>query len=191
MDQVSTDDAKQDGVDSRRSLMRTAARSRRKVPSPVPDHFQTPAWLERSFVLPLTKPEQTDVPEPRPHRDAIPLQSRSGVSAPRDGAEPGGTAEMSAEGTPSGDLDPPAPAFVRPPSDDIDFRTVIRRADLGRSALRTAWVSTGVAGLALIAFLLTDVPAFAGLAAVCAVVAVGAAVVRLRMTRAPVPRVNR
>jgi hypothetical protein len=98
---------------------------------------------------------------------------------------------MSAEDNQAGDLSSPAPAFVRPPSDDIDFGTVIRRADRSRSALRTAWVSTSVAGLVLIAFLLTTVPALAVLAAVCAVVAVGATVVRMRLMRAPVPRMNR
>ena len=98
---------------------------------------------------------------------------------------------MSAQSSPAGDLHSPAPAFVRPPSDDIDFSTVIRRADRSRSALRTAWVSTGVAGLVLIVFLLTAVPAIAVLAAVCAVVAVSATVVRMRLMRAPVPRVNR
>jgi hypothetical protein len=193
MDQVWTDDATHEGVDSRRSLMRTVARSRRKVAAPTPEHFQTPAWLERSFVLPLTKPEQTDLPEPRPHHDPIPQQSmpRAELSTARVGAEGVGTPEMSAENNQAGDLPLPAPAFVRPPSDDIDFGTVIRRADRSRSALRTAWASTGVAGLVLIAFLLTTVPALAVIAAVSAMVAVGATVVRMRLMRAPVPRVNR
>ena len=120
MDQLSTDDARHDNVSSRRSSMRSAARSRRRTIPTVPDHFKTPAWLERSFVLPLTKPEQTDVPEPRPHRDPIPQQA----SARR----------MSAQSSPAGNPGSPAPAFVRPPSDEIDFGTVIRRADLSRSA---------------------------------------------------------
>ena len=193
MDQVWTDDATRESVDSRRSFMRTAARSRRKVAATTPEHFQTPAWLDRSFVLPLTKPEQTDLPEPRPHHDAIPQQSmpQAELSTHRTGAEAVGTPGMSAEDNQTGDLPSPAPAFVRPPSDDIDFGTVIRRADRSRSALRTAWASTGVAGLVLIAFLLTTVPALAVIAAVSAMVAVGATVVRMRLMRAPVPRVNR
>ena len=97
---------------------------------------------------------------------------------------------MSGRNTPTGDVDS-APAFVRPPSDDIDFSIVIRRADRSRAALRTAWLSTGVAGLVLIAFLLTAVPAVAVLAALSAVVAVSATVVRMRLMRAPVPRVHR
>jgi len=43
----------------------------------------------------------------------------------------------------------------------------------------------------LIAFLLTTVPALAVIAAVSAMVAVGATVVRMRLMRVPVPRVNR
>ena len=97
---------------------------------------------------------------------------------------------MSAQSTPAGDLHR-EPAFVRPPSDDIDFSAVIRRADRSRAALRTAWLATGVAGLLLILFLLTSVPAIAALAAACAVVSVSATVVRLRLARAPVPRVGR
>ncbi len=177
MDQVSTDDATHDSVGLRRSRMRSAARSRRAVASTVPDHFRTPAWLERSFVLPLTKPEQTDVPVPRSQHGPIPQQA--------------GRQQMSTYDSPAGNMSSGEPAFVRPPSDDIDFSTVIRRADLSRSALRTAWVSTGLAGLVLIVFLLTELPAIAAAAAVCAVVAVCATVVRIRLMRAPVPRVNR
>ena len=177
MDQLSRDDARHDSVSSRRSSMRSVARSRRGVTSTLPDAFRTPAWLERSFVLPLTKPEQADAPGPRSHHDPIPQQAD-----PR---------QMSTQSSPAGNPGSPTPAFVRPPSDEIDFSTVIRRADLSRAALRTAWVSTGVAGLVLIAFLLTALPAVAAVAAVAAVVAVSATVVRIRLTRAPVPRVNR
>ena len=195
MDQVSTGDATSDTVGSRRSRMRSAARSRRKVATTVPDHFQTPAWLDRSFVLPLTKPEPTDVPEPRSHHDPVPHQSsrqqpEPWTPTPPASAEDLGTPQVSDQPSPAGNLQA-SPAFVRPPSDDIDFGAVIRRADRSRSALRTAWVSTSVAGLVLIAFLLTTVPALAVLAAVCAVVAVGATVVRMRLMRAPVPRMNR
>jgi hypothetical protein len=96
---------------------------------------------------------------------------------------------MSTQTTTMSELDSPGPAFVRPPSDEIDFSAVIRRADLSRAALRTAWISMGVAGLVLIAFLLTAVPAIAVLAGLFALVAVSATVVRMRLMRAPVPRV--
>ena len=172
MDHISTDDARRGGVGSRRSRMRSEARSRRQVATTVPDHFRTPVWLERSFVLPLTEPEPLDVPEQRQH--PVPQQQRR--------------QQMSTRGSSAGS---PKPAYVRPPSDDIDFGTVVRRADRSRSALRTAWLSTGLSGLVLIAFLLTTVPAIAVLAAACAVVAVSATVVRMRLMRAPVPRVTR
>ena len=192
MDQVSTGDATRD---TRRSRMRSAARSRRTV---APDGFQTPAWLDRSFVLPLTKPEQNDVPEPRLHQDPFPQQSshrrtrpQPDVTDPRVGGQDVEAPEMSAQSTPASDLDAPTPAFVRPPGDDIDFGAVIRRSDRSRSALRTAWASTALAGLVLIVYLLTTVPAVAVLAALCAAVAVTATVLRMRLMRAPVPRVNR
>ncbi|MET0838031.1 MAG: hypothetical protein ABWY19_04565 [Marmoricola sp.] len=178
MDHFSTDDAAPDSAGSRRSRMRSGARSRRTTASTVPDHFRTPTWLERSFVLPLTEPEPidgvADVPTPRPRQHRVPQQRPQ---------------QMSAQSSP-GDLHRD-PVFVRPPSDDIDFSAVIRRADRSRWALRTAWVSTGVAGVLLILFLLTSVPAIAALAALGAVVSVSATVVRLQLARAPVPRVQR
>lgn len=212
MDQVSTGDETRSSVGSRRSRMRDVARSRRAAAPTVPDHFRTPAWLERSFVLPLTKPESSDVPKPRPHHEPVPQQSQPprAESQPKQPQPPSGPTQPEAEGstpevepddaespamnapheTPA-DVAGSAPAFVRPPSDDIDFGTVIRRADQSRSALRVAWVSTAVAGLVLIVFLLTGVLAIAVLAALVAVVAVSATVVRMRLTRAPVPRVNK
>lgn len=178
MDQVSAGDTARDGVRARRRRMRAGARAQRRTAGPEADRFQTPQWLERSFVLPLTEPEVTDVPsQPMPHHDDF-AEARNSESA--------GFGPQSAE--------PSAPepklTFVRPPSQEIDFARVIRRSDLTRKATRMAMTCTGITGLALIAYLLTASPLVLAVTFVGAVVALVAMVVRVRMTTAPIPHLE-
>lgn len=171
MDQVSAGDTSTEGVGARRERMRTAARGLRVTP-PQPDAYQTPQWLDRSFVLPLTEPDMTDVPSQSvPHHDDF----RAGpVETPA--VEPGAE---------------PAPVFVRPATPDIDFARVIRRADLSRSTTRTAMAATALTGLLLIGYLLTSSPVVAGMAISFALVALGAVAVRVRLATAPIPHLDR
>ena len=80
--------------------------------------------------------------------------------------------------------------FVRPPSQEIDFARMIKRSDHCRMATRAAIASIGFAGLGLLAFLLTMDPRGVLVAIVCAVLAVIAVGVRIRLATAPVPHVG-
>jgi hypothetical protein len=173
MDQVSPNGTARDDVRARRSRMRAEARAQRPAGSEA-DRFRTPEWLERSFVLPLTEPGLSDVP-PDVHPDA-----------PKD-VPP----NVPSQSMPQHDDFSEVPLFVRPASREVDFARVIRRSDLIRRATRMALTSTGVTGLALIAYLLTSSPAVLSLTLLCAVVALAAAGVRVRMTAAPVPHLER
>jgi hypothetical protein len=85
----------------------------------------------------------------------------------------------------------PGPHFTRPPSEDIDFARMIRRADLCRSVGRVSSACAGLAGLALIVFLLfTSVAALAALI-VCTVACLASMVTLVGLTRAPVARLQR
>lgn len=175
MDQVpaggTSRDISSDTVRARRGRMRAQARGRRPAAPPESDGFQTPQWLERSFVLPLSEPEVTDVPsQPVPHHDDY-EERLPASAAPESGGEP-------------------APVFVRPPSKEIDFARVIRRSDLSRTAIRAAIFSSGVAGLVLILFLLTGSPVVLGMAIAFGIVTLGAIAVRVRLATAPIPHLD-
>lgn len=89
-------------------------------------------------------------------------------------------------------IEPPSlTGFVRPPSADIDFARVIRRSDLCRTMTRLNWAATGLACLGLVLFLLAGSMIVLGAVIVLAVAAIGAFVTRLRLTRAPVPHLQR
>ncbi len=172
MEQTSEGDTARDSVRSRRTRMRDSARGLHPGAAPGSDLFQTPEWLDRSFVLPLTQPEVTDVPsQPVPHHDDF-----------EEVLPESPTPEPAAE---------PAPAFVRPPSKEIDFARVIRRSDQTRTATRAAVTSTGVAGLLLIMFLLTSSPIVLGMAIAFGLVTVVAIGVRIRLATAAIPHLER
>jgi hypothetical protein len=180
MDHVSARDAMRSGAHDRRWRMREQARTHRSVQAPASDHYQTPEWLERSFVLPLSKPEASDVPsQPVRRHDDDPAPE------PRLMANAEAAAEAATPGTTS------APLFVRPPTADVDFARVVRRSEMCRTVTRVHWAATGLAGIALLVFLLMD--STAALAAVvgCAAVAIAAFGVRVWLHRAPVPTVQR
>jgi hypothetical protein len=168
MDDVQAGDTAQAPTHVRRSRMRARARGLRPLAPSELDVFQTPEWLERSFVLPLTEPEVSDVPSQSvPHHDDYRTQV-----APSPESDP----------TPAS-----APAFVRPPTNEIDFAKMIRRADLSRTASRSAMGSTGVAGLLLVVYLLTSAALILGMAIAFALVALVAVAVRVRLATASIP----
>ncbi|MET0999480.1 MAG: hypothetical protein ABWX73_12240 [Marmoricola sp.] len=172
MDQVSADDTSTEVVRARRKRMRAHARGLRSATAPRSDEYQTPEWLDRSFVLPLTVPEVSDVPSQSvPHHDDYEAEVVEAATA---------TPEVET-----------APAFVRPPTPEIDFARVIRRADLSRTATRTAMGSTGITGLVLIVYLLTSSPVVLGMAISFALVALVAIGVRIRTATAAIPYLDR
>jgi hypothetical protein len=161
--------------------MRDEARSQHAVQSPAIDRYQTPAWLERSFVLPLTQPEASDVPsQPVPRHDDDPGR----IPEPR-------VIERLEPDTIGLPMQPAPIKFVRPPSDDIDFARVVRRADLCLLAGRLSWAATGLAGLALIVFLLLSSVVALALVIAFALASLVAFAVRMRLSRAAIPRLQR
>ncbi len=175
MDQRWADGTSHGNVRARRRTLRAGVRAQRRAADAVPDRFQTPQWLERSFVLPLSDGEVTVVPsQPQPHHDDYP-----GAPSVQNHAR-------------DAEVDPTAaPTYVRPPSEEIDFARIIKRSDLCRTANRAAIASIGFAGLALVAFLVTMDPAGLLVAIAFAVMAVVAAGVRVKLATAPVPHLER
>src|SRR3954451_2967620 len=208
MDHFSARDATRLGAHSRRWRMRERARSQHAAPPapdpapdpvPLPGRYQTPEWLDRSFVLPLTRPEGTDVPSQpvRRHDDDPAPESRMRPEVPRQLTRSGTppttpqvTADVDAGAAPEEEIADDG-TFVRPASTDIDFGRVVRRSDLCRAVTRLHWVATGLTGLALLLYLLFGSTAALVAVVVLAVVALGAFGVRLWLNRAPVPRVHR
>ncbi len=192
MDHVSARDARRQGAHSRRWRMREQARSQHIVQAPgqapSSDRYQTPEWLDRSFVLPLTQPEASDVPSQavRRHDDDPEPTAGPAMTPSRDAVVPEQATEQA-----TGPATGPATPFVRPPSEDIDFARVIRRSDLTRKVTRLHWVATGLAGLALVVYLLTGATVLLGVVALFALLAVAAFGVRVQLHRAPVPRLQR
>lgn len=171
MDQVSADDTSTEAVRARREHMRVQARGRRRAAAPRTDEYQTPEWLDRSFVLPLAAPKVSAVPS---------------QSVPRHDDYEAEIVEAHAA-TAEGDA---APAFVRPASPEIDFARAIGRTDLGRTATRTAMGAAGITGLLLVVYLLTSSPVVLGMAISFALVALVAIGVRVRLATAAVPHLD-
>jgi len=173
MDKLSADGTARKSVLARRRQLRAHARDRRNATGADADGFQTPEWLERSFVLPHSDRGATVVPsQSHPHHDDV--------------------ATLAERPAPSAEVVPAAaPAFVRPPSQEIDFPRMIRRSDHCRMASRATIASIGFAGLGLIVFLLAREPMALVVAICLAVLAVIAAGVRVRLVTAPVPVLER
>jgi hypothetical protein len=179
MDDVSAGEATRQGAHVRRRRMRADARSLHVVEAPVSDRYQTPEWLERSFVLPLTEPEANDVPSQSvPHHDDDPELTEESNVIPH--VEPDEVADPAA-----------AASFVRPTSNDIDFARVVRRSDLCRAVTRLHWATTGLACAALVFYLLAGSTLVLATVIAFAVVSVVAFAVRIRLSHAPVPRLQR
>jgi hypothetical protein len=176
MDDVSAGEATRQGANNRRRRMRADARSLHAVQAPVSDRYQTPEWLERTFVLPLTEPEASDVPSQSvPHHDDDPEPTEESRVIPHIESE-----GVAAPGS-----------FVRPASEDIDFARVVRRSDLCRAVTRLHWAATGLACAALVFYLLAGSMLVLDAVVAFALVAVVAFAVRIRLSHAPVPRLQR
>jgi len=171
--ELSADGTARGGVRARRKQRLAHARAQRRAGA-VPDQFQTPEWLERSFVLPLADRGVTVPSQSQPHHDDF-------AETPVPG-RPAYAAEVKPAATPT---------FVRPPSPEIDFARMVKRSDHCRRASRAAGASIGLAGLAIVVFLLTMDPLPLELAIACTVLAVLALGVRVRLGTAPVPHVER
>jgi len=170
---LAADGTARDGARAHRRQGLAQARAQRRE-GDVPDHFETPEWLERSFVLPLADRGVSVPSQSQPHHDDFPEVSVAG--RPAYAAEPRSAA---------------TPSFVRPPSPEIDFARMVKRSDHCRRASRTAVASAGLAGLAIIVFLLTMDPLPLEVAIACALLAALAFGVRVRLGTAPVPHVDR
>ena len=171
--ELSADGTARDGVRARRKQRLAHVRAQRRAGA-VPDQFQTPEWLERSFVLPLAERGVSVPSQSQPHHDDFPETPVSGRP------------------TYAGNTNRAAnPTFVRPPSPEIDFARMVKRSDHCRRASRAAVASTGLAGLAIVIFLLTMDPLPLELAIACTVLAVLAVGVRVRLGTAPVPHLER
>jgi hypothetical protein len=148
-----------------RTEARAGSRARR---SSSRELFETPEWLDHSFVLPLTRPEVTAMPaQPLPDHDDL---GDSGDLV--DGAHDD------------------SPCFVRPPSKEVDFARVIKRAEGERLAGRAAAVSTGVTGLAVIGYLITGATPVLVVLLVAAVVSILALVLGRLLSAAPIPHLD-
>ncbi len=169
----STDGTARNSVRARRTQRTAHVRAQRRAGA-VPDQFQTPEWLERSFVLPLAERGVSVPSQSQPHHDDFPETPVSGRP------------------TYAGNTNQAAnPTFVRPPSPEIDFARMVKRSDHCRRASRAAVASIGLAGLAIVIFLLTMDPLPLELAIACTVLAVLAVGVRVRLGTAPVPHLER
>ena len=171
-----TRDVTRSNARARRGRARAQSLARRAL-APQPGRFETPEWLDRSFVLPLTSPEAvTPATQATP---AMPARSLPTQSRPHH--------DDLAATTPR-----PAPtAFVRPATPEIDFALVVRRADLARSHSRVARTSASLSGLSLVGFLLVTTPWLLACSAVLLIVAVAALVAQVRVARLPLPHLDR
>ncbi len=175
MDHTSAGGATQENIGARRRRMRADARARRAGSGSAPEQFETPAWLEQSFVLPLEDQEVSAVPNQSvPHHDD-PSTGGRGEPQSVDPEEAAMTA---------------VPGFQRPATPEIDFARVIRRSDVSRRASRVALYSGGFAALALMVFLIFGTTAAVVTATVLGVVTLVSVGVRLRMRTAPIPHVQ-
>ena len=155
MERLTGDDVRA-GETAARDRMRAEAREQSRRGR---SRYRTPAWLDRTFVL----PDHDTPPVRAAHSEAVAL--------PRPRAEAA----------------PDVPEFQRPATPDVDFGALMRRADLGRRARVVTVAGLVLAVLAVVVFQLTAQPLAAVVAVVAALGALAATGVRLVLNRAPVP----
>lgn len=143
------------GVRARREAVREETFARRRAR---PQRYATPAWLDRSFVLPVQ---------------------------PTDAAADETTAE-----TPRHVPAREWPEFVRPPSEEVDFATVVRRADALRLARRTALFALALTTLVLGIIVLTGSTAVLPLVVVSAAGVLVSGTVLVVLSHAPIPHLD-
>jgi hypothetical protein len=149
------------GVRARRDTVRADTFAHRRAES---QRFETPAWLDRSFVLPVQSSDpvtqdasETDAPE-APALRHVPAREW--------------------------------PDIVRPPSAEVDFATMVRRADAYRLARRTALFTLALTTLILGVMVLTGSTAVLPLMAVSGAGVLVSGVVLVVLSHAPVPRLD-
>ena len=170
MDHVSASSVAPEVARARRKHMRDKARGR-QVATLRPEEYQTHQWLDRSFVLPIGLNGVTEVPS-----QFVPHHNDHQVR----GAAPAAESEAN-----------PAKQFVRLSGPEVDFAKVIRRADVARTAARTAAGASGTTALMLTAYLLTSSPVVLGMTISFGLVSLIAIVLRVRLTNAALPRIDR
>jgi len=158
MNELSADPTRS-GVRARRETVRDETFARRRAR---PQHYETPAWLERSFVLPV---------QPTPE-SAAPESAAPDNPAPRH--------------VPAREW----PEFVRPPSEEIDFAAVVRRADAYRLARRTALFALALTTLILGVIVLTGSTAVLPLVVVSAAGVLVSGTVLVVLSHAPLPHLD-
>ncbi len=157
----------QGGPRARRTQARSQAFARRGTVATPGERFQTPAWLDHSFVLPVQESAPEHETWPPPDDDSAGRYGSMGFVPAREW-----------------------PEFVRPPTDEIDFAQLVKRADIARVARRTTTLASACCLVALTAFLLTGSPAALSLLwiSVCGGAAAALALVFLRV--APLPHMR-
>ena len=158
-------DTSHGGLRTRRRQVRADSFGRRSAGAAARERYETPAWLERSFVLPVQHPDALD-PMPqqvRPHHDTLVMAS---IPAPDTSG------------------------FVRPPSEEIDFARVVRLADATRLARRAATIAVALTLLALAIFLVTQSAAVLLVLAVAGAGGLAAGVALMGLRKAPIPLVR-
>ncbi|HET7349648.1 MAG TPA: hypothetical protein VFJ28_01780 [Marmoricola sp.] len=150
------------GVRARRDAVRADTFARRRAES---QHFATPAWLDRSFVLPV---------QPSDPVTEAPVSEATAPEAPAPRHVP--AREW--------------PDIVRPPSAEVDFATMVRRADAYRLARRTALFTLALTTLILGVMVLTGSTAALPLMAVSGAGMLVSGVVLVVLSHAPVPRLD-
>ena len=149
------------GVRARRDTVRADTFARRRAES---QRFATPAWLDRSFVLPVQPSDPvTEAAAETPAPEAPALRH-----------------------VPAREW----PDIVRPPSAEVDFATMVRRADAYRLARRTALFTLALTTLVLGVMVLTGSTAVLPLVAVSASGVLVSGVVLVVLSHAPVPRLE-
>ena len=156
------------GPRARRTSVRAQSMGHRRTAVSSGKRFETPAWLDHSFVLPVQEPVDESAAgtmpvQQRPDHDDLVAQPAATVITTD---------------------------FVRPASEEIDFVRVVKLADACRLARRTATYAVMVALLALTIFMLTRSSVVLPLLVIAAAGGVGAASVTLWLRRAPIPRVR-
>ena len=162
MGDTSTDPTTSSGLRARRDTVRADAFARRRAES---QRFETPAWLDRSFVLPVQPSD--------PAADAA-APGAAGAEAP------------ALRHVPAREW----PDIVRPPSAEVDFATMVRRADAYRLARRTALFTLALTTLILGVMVLTGSTAVLPLMAVSGAGVLVSGVVLVVLSHAPIPHLD-
>lgn len=150
------------GLRARRDSVREDTFARRRAES---QRFETPAWLDHSFVLPV--------------QPSDPVADASAGGAPAPGA-------------PGLRHAPPRewPDITRPPSAEVDFAAMVRRADAYRLARRTALFTLALTTFVVGVIVLTGSTAALPLVVVSGAGVLVSGVVLVVLSRAPIPHLD-